>query len=278
MTVQYNLNFFQEELAAAVVGPSVKVQNLQGDHAVDSGTYASETMLEVASDIGCEDTKRKWIEGLVIESTEQGTEIQDVEDDIEREMGFYNQARLAAFQAVSRFESEAVIWRRPSDYMAEMVKSDGHMAKVKEQLLHEQQVIEEAEQRRKDRESKKYSKQVAAERRMQRGKERKKAIEAVSSLKTGKVQSNLLGDTGRPAISPNDSFSTRSQATHLTHAKNKKRQERDAKYGFGGRKRRQKQNDAFSAAGGGSFKSQESSGHKMQRLGKSKRQKMRAHA
>lgn len=256
--------------AAVLSSPKVKVRILQGDSTADNGTYASENMLELASDIGW-DAKRRWIEGLAIESTERGVEVQDVEDDIEREMAFYNQARLAAFQAVSRFETENSIWRRPVDYMAEMVKSDGHMAKVKEQLLHEQKVIEEAEQRRKERESKKYSKQVAAERRMHREKEKKKAIEAVSSLRAGKAQSNL-DDIGRPIPSP----LRRGQASLSTHSKNKRREERDLKYGFGGRKKRQKQNDAYSAAG--SFKSQKSSGQKKQRPGKSKRQKMRVKA
>ena len=38
-------------------------------------------------------------------------------------------------------------WSRPTDYYAEMVKSDGHMAKIKEQLMHEQRRIEESEER-----------------------------------------------------------------------------------------------------------------------------------
>jgi len=273
---RYNRTLLQKELEAAVVcSPEVELRILpSGDCAADNGTYASESMLELAAEIGWE-SKRRWKDGWVVESTEREVEIQDVEDDMEREMVFYNQARLAVFQAVSRFETENFTWRRPDDYMAEMVKSDGHMAKVKEQLLHEQQVIEEAEQRRKERESKTYSKQVAAERRMRREKEKKKAIEAVSSLRKGKTQSTL-DDIGRPVLSLEDSLSTRGQVSLPTHYKNKRRQERDLKYGFGGRKKRQKQNDAYSAAG--SFHSQRSSGQKKQCLGKSKRQKRRVKA
>lgn len=38
-------------------------------------------------------------------------------------------------------------WQRPHDYYAEMVKSDGHMARIKQQLVYEQKQIEEADER-----------------------------------------------------------------------------------------------------------------------------------
>lgn len=57
------------------------------------------------------------------------------------------QALEAAKSAIGRFEAAGAAWRRPTDYYAEMVKSDEHMAKVKEQLLFEQRQIEAAEQR-----------------------------------------------------------------------------------------------------------------------------------
>ena len=57
------------------------------------------------------------------------------------------QALEAAKEAVSRFEQAGVPWARPPDYYAEMVKSDQHMAQVKQQLVHQQQQIEGAEER-----------------------------------------------------------------------------------------------------------------------------------
>ena len=57
------------------------------------------------------------------------------------------QALEGAQAAVSKFESFGVKWLRPPDYYAENVKSDGHMAKVKEQYMYEQKQIEEADQR-----------------------------------------------------------------------------------------------------------------------------------
>jgi len=59
----------------------------------------------------------------------------------------HSQALEAAQTAIERFEAAGLAWQRPTDYYAEMVKSDEHMAKVKEQLLFEKQQIEAAEQR-----------------------------------------------------------------------------------------------------------------------------------
>lgn len=87
-----------------------------------------------------------WVETQVITggSTEQ---LEEVEDDLQRELAFYNQALDAAKQAVARFDKAGMKWRRPEDYYAEMVKSDDHMLRVKEQLNFETDKIEAAEQR-----------------------------------------------------------------------------------------------------------------------------------
>ena len=75
------------------------------------------------------------------------TEVPDVHDDLARELAFYNQGCAAAHEAIKRFSEQGAAWHRPADYYAESVKSDGHMAKVKQQLMYEQRLIEEAEQR-----------------------------------------------------------------------------------------------------------------------------------
>ena len=57
------------------------------------------------------------------------------------------QALGAAQAAIRRFEKAGTKWQRPPDFYAEMVKSDQHMARVKEQLMHEQQHMEQADER-----------------------------------------------------------------------------------------------------------------------------------
>lgn len=57
------------------------------------------------------------------------------------------QALSAAVEAISRFQSAGVSWLRPPDYYAEMVKSDEQMAKIKDRLMYEQQLIDQAAER-----------------------------------------------------------------------------------------------------------------------------------
>lgn len=57
------------------------------------------------------------------------------------------QALLGAQKGVQMLQDKGVPWLRPPDYYAEMVKSDGHMANIKQRLVYEQKQIEEAEER-----------------------------------------------------------------------------------------------------------------------------------
>ncbi len=59
----------------------------------------------------------------------------------------YLQSLGAARAAIGKLEAAGIPWRRPPDYYAEMVKSDDHMARVKEQLMYEQRQIEGADER-----------------------------------------------------------------------------------------------------------------------------------
>lgn len=256
----------------------------------DEDIYDTEAMHDKLEDFAWTD-QQPWIETLAITSSAP-THIESVDDDLERELAFYNQALEAAKEAIDKFEEADIKWKRPADYYAEMVKSDEHMARVKEQLLHERQVIQTAEQRRKEREAKKFGKQVAAERKKERDQEKKKAITSVSALRKKRQKDGFAGDLDMDAElakldhGPKNQLGTRFDPNRQT--KSAKRAKRDAKYGFGGPKRLRKQNDAYSAAGGefkrssqggggrggGEGKFKKSKG-KPQRPGKSRRAAMR---
>ena len=270
-----------QELNVALQDPKLK-DRLNFDASMlreedDEGIYAGEMMDEIRADITWGDTDSQWKEGLIL-SVGDRIEVEDVENDLERELAFYNQALGAAFTAISKFEEDGVKWRRPDDYLAEMVKGDAHMAKVKEQLVHEQTVIEDAEQRRKERENRKYSKQVAAERRKERSQQKKQAIDSVTNLRKTRAKSNFEGDLNLDDIGIGEKKQKGQRLGDRFSAQKKsaKRQKRDSKYGFGGPKRRQKQNDAYSAAGGDGPKVNRGKSGPKQRPGKSRRQKMRS--
>jgi rRNA-processing protein EBP2 len=85
------------------------------------------------------------------------TSIQDIHDDLQRELAFYQQALDAAQLAKKQLNALKVPFTRPSDYFAEMVKTDEHMAKVRQRLLDDAEAIKASEFARKQRELKKVS-------------------------------------------------------------------------------------------------------------------------
>ena len=78
-------------------------------------------------------------------------------------VGKYTQALKGSQLAVGYAMERSIKFQRPADYYAEMVKSDEHMEKVKEKLLHQKREKEEAEERRRIKEQKKYGKAVQNE-------------------------------------------------------------------------------------------------------------------
>mmetsp|Transcript_16993 Transcript_16993/g.40545 ORF Transcript_16993/g.40545 Transcript_16993/m.40545 type:complete len:289 (-) Transcript_16993:18-884(-) len=195
-----------------------------------------------------------WEETQAV-TTGKPEQIDEVEDDLQRELAFYNQALEAAKEAVANFQDSSINWRRPDDYYAEMVKSDEHMLRVKEQLNFETEKIEAAEQRRKQREAKRFQKQMQAERNKQKAQEKKRSMEEVTKWRKQRQKSGFQGD----AEFDLDSFNRKpkkagERISDGFATKSKKRQFKDSKFGFGGRKRLKKQNDAFSAADMSSYK------------------------
>jgi len=150
---------------------------------------------------------------------------------------------------------------RPDDYFAEMLKSDAHMVRVRGKLLAEKERIEAVEARKKSQESRKFAKQVQAEKAKERAAEKKATEESVTewrkqraraggsgAVDAGKGLEKVLAATGRAAIAE-----ARGQrpggpaAGGPKRGPSRKRQHKDTKFGFGGRKRNAKENDTKSA-------------------------------
>lgn len=222
-----------------------------------------------------------WMETLRI-NYKREHEI-DVNDDLSREMAFYTQALEGTREAYGKLEDLGIPFLRPSDYYAEMVKSDTHMLKVKDKLLFQKKTIEETEERRKARESKKLSKSIQAEKLKERAKKKKHDIESVKKWRKMRQNSGFadggkdempfdFGDGDRDGdgpiplkknfkrgVAPGDRSGgkARHAAGMQSPAKGggggkgkgkRTRDFKDAKFGHGGRKRLKKQNTAESAA------------------------------
>ena len=111
------------------------------------------------------------------------TSIPDPNDDLTRELEFYRICRTAATDARTLLKKENVPFTRPSDYFAEMVKSDEHMGRVKKKMYDEAANKKAAADARRVRDAKKFGKAVQVAKEQERAREKKQTLEKINSLK-----------------------------------------------------------------------------------------------
>lgn len=234
-----------------------------------TAVYNKEGLLEKLQDISWPENV-EWIHKLTVDVNQE--QKVDVNDDLTRELAFYTQALDGTRAAFEKLEALSIPFLRPTDYYAEMVKTDSHMVKIKGRLLAEKKRIEESEERRKAREAKKISKEVQAQKTKERAQQKKQEIESVKKWRKQRQQSGFpSGDKGgdidlpfedgksfertqkkRPWVAPGDRSGGKArQGGRQGDGKGKKgfdkrksRDHKDSKFGFGGRKGMKKQNTA----------------------------------
>ncbi|KAF5846250.1 hypothetical protein GGP41_003648 [Bipolaris sorokiniana] len=219
-------------------------------------------------------------------TTDEPVEIPDVEDDLNRELAFYKQCLSSVKEARQKLKKEGVSFSRPADYFAEMVKSDEHMGKIKQKLIDAAAGKKAAAEARKQRDLKKFGKQVQVAKMQERAKEKRDTMEKISTLKRKRQGADITStneeDLFDVAATAEDSKSDRRAGRGGADGKafNAKRQKKDAKYGFGGKKRHSKSNDAQSSADGRGFSARKMKGKPSggggasKRPGKARRAKM----
>jgi len=109
--------------------------------------------------------------------------IPDPNDDLTRELEFYRIARDAAVQGRSLLQKEKVPFTRPTDYFAEMVKTDEHMGKIKKKMYDDAAGKKASQEARKLRDAKKFGKAVQVAKEQERAKEKRTALEKIKELK-----------------------------------------------------------------------------------------------
>ncbi|KAI6030447.1 eukaryotic rRNA processing [Pisolithus orientalis] len=222
------------------------------------------------------DPSLPWTETLVVTYPE--TIDVDVNDDLNRELAFYKQALHSAERARALAAKHSFPFTRPSDYFAEMVKSDAHMERIRMKLLDERAGIKRAEEKRKERESKKFGKQVQIEKQKEREQSKKEMGERLKSLKRKRKgaleNAEADGEEFDVAVEEAIGDERSSKRSRKEGGKNMSRSARDTKYGFGGKGRRSKQNTRSSTDSfiSGANKKGKGKGAVNKRPGKSKRQ------
>lgn len=109
--------------------------------------------------------------------------VPDPQDDLARELHFYAQSLDAAKRGRDLLKKEGVPFSRPVDYFAEMVKDDGHMEKIKKKLVEEASAKKASAEARKQRDLKKFGKQVQVAKLQERQKQKKETLEKIKTLK-----------------------------------------------------------------------------------------------
>ncbi|XP_059480603.1 probable rRNA-processing protein EBP2 homolog [Neocloeon triangulifer] len=244
--------------------------------------------------------KEKWIERLDIvsgqaplapelaEKLENQQLITDKNElatsDFQRELYFYRQAQATVLEAIPRLKSMNIPTRRPEDYFAEMAKTDEHMQKVRANLTKKKTEEERREKVRNFRQQKKFGKKVEAEARVAKQMQKKAMLDEVRKFRKGQRKDLDFLDDDKPTKKKNENTpNEKGQGKSKIKRSQFRREAKDKKYGFGGRKRGKKTNTRDSASDvfntgkpsgrPGGFKSKGK--NQQQRPGKNRRQKMK---
>ena len=116
------------------------------------------------------------------------TSIPDPNDDLTRELEFYRIARTATLTARTLFLKENVPFTRPSDYFAEMVKTDEHMGRIKKKMYDDAAGKKASAEAKKLRDAKKFGKQVQVAKEQERAKLKRETLDKIKDLKRSKLQ------------------------------------------------------------------------------------------
>ncbi|XP_075037818.1 putative rRNA-processing protein EBP2 [Mixophyes fleayi] len=163
----------------------------------------------------------------------------DAEDDFQREMCFYRQAQAAALFALPRLYKLKIATRRPDDYFAEMAKTDQHMQKVRHKLQVKQTAMEKSQKAKQLRALRKYGKKVQTEVLQKRQKEKSNMMTQIKKYQKGLSDKLDFLEGDQPQKKTAGATPNKMKAKKGPSAK---RQYKDQKFGFGGRKKGSKRN------------------------------------
>lgn len=217
------------------------------NHPITSKGSNLKALVAITAELEYNFSKLHWQETFVVVSNtplpfgkEHGdpeTNPLDIHDDLKREVAFYNNALETAELAKQKCEQCSVPFSRPDDFFAEMVKTDDHMARIKDRLIFENKKIEAVAQRRSNKEQKLRAKESQANRLAEKAKRKKEHFQEVNEWANSVA--NNRGGALREGI--DDYFLN--NRNNKAAGPNKKRQAADRKFGYGGKRGRFKQND-----------------------------------
>ncbi|XP_003128129.1 probable rRNA-processing protein EBP2 [Sus scrofa] len=190
----------------------------------------------------------------------------DPEDDFQREMSFYRQAQAAVLAVLPRLHQLKVPTKRPTDYFAEMAKTDQQMQKIRQKLQAKQAAMEKSEKAKQLRALRKYGKKVQTEVLQKRQREKAHMMSAIKKYQKGFSDKLdfLEGDQKPVARSTKDG----AKGQQMKRGPNAKRRYKNQKFGYGGKKKGSKWNTRESYDDVSSFRARTAHGKGLKRPGK----------
>lgn len=164
----------------------------------------------------------------------------------------YELSLNAASEGLQQLTDLNIPFRIPADFFAERVKPDKHMARVKDKLIEEQRKMVAVAERKQDKETRRFAKQVQSAKIQEKSAEKKANLAAAGKMRKapegadrelGVERSILPGVSAHLAANRADEAARREK-------KSAKREAKDKKYGHGGKKRNVRKNDKESATSG----------------------------
>merc|ERR1712146_216166 len=121
-----------------------------------------------------------WVDTLCIDGWKEVPKDVKAKDGVKLEGAFMELANDAVKEAYRRLSVMKVPSSRPTDFYAEMLRTDSQMFKVRERAAEEQRRIKIVEQRKSASAAKKFAKQVRAKRLEDKAGEKRKTLDEIA--------------------------------------------------------------------------------------------------
>mmetsp|Transcript_34310 Transcript_34310/g.80239 ORF Transcript_34310/g.80239 Transcript_34310/m.80239 type:complete len:333 (-) Transcript_34310:162-1160(-) len=186
-----------------------------------------------------------WVDTLCIDGPSQLPSKLTAKDGVKLETAFADLAGEAVREAYRRLRVMKIPASRPHDFFAEMLRTDAQMYKVRERAAEEQRRIRIVESRKKAQSAKKFEKKSKTVKQQARAAQKQDTLDEIKDW-----QQQRKSDKKNTDDSTLEDILNKRKQQPKAEAKKKykppeksaKQKAKDAKYGFGGKKRGLKSN------------------------------------
>lgn len=134
-------------------------------------------------------SRMPFIDTLTITSKQSFESVQHTQD-VRRETAFQNVTLGNVIEGYTRLKAMGIPFTRPQDFMAEMMKTDKQMSKIKNKILDEMHKVKAVEQRKRLKIEKKFAKKVHSERVRAKQRQKNLGLEEIEKWKKTIMKKN----------------------------------------------------------------------------------------